>query len=49
MGLEEIKEKPGTYPLQPGTYPLLKNNFLYQKELQDKKKWVRVFGGMNGI
>ena len=48
MGVEKTKEKVGTYPLQQGTYPLLKNNLLYQKELDDKKKWVRVSGGMKG-
>ena len=49
MGLEEKKEKVGTYPLQPGTYPLLKNNLLCQKELYAEKKWVRISGGMNAI
>ena len=48
MGLKTTKEKVGTYPLRPGTYPLLKNNLLCQKELRDKKKWVRVSGGMKG-
>jgi hypothetical protein len=48
MGLGEKKEKVGTYPLRPGTYPLLENNFLYQKELRDEKKWVRDSGGMKG-
>jgi hypothetical protein len=48
MGLGEKKRKVGTYPVQVGTYPLLKNNFLYQKELQDQKKWVRIPAGMKG-
>lgn len=48
MGVRKIKEKVGTYPLRPGTYPLLKINLLYHKELQGKKKWVRVSGGMKG-
>jgi hypothetical protein len=49
MGLGKTNEKVGTYPLKPGTYPLLKNNLLYQKELDVEKKWVRVSGGMKGI
>jgi hypothetical protein len=48
MGLGK-KAKVGTYPLEPGIYPLLKNNFLFQKELQDRKKWVWVSAGMKGI
>ena len=48
MGIGVVKEKVGTYPLEPGTYPVLKNNLLCQKELQDRKKWVRVSGGMKG-
>lgn len=49
MGLEETKEKVGTYPLEPGTYPLLKNNLLCQKELNAAEKWVRISAGMNAI
>jgi hypothetical protein len=48
MGLGKTNKKVGTYPLKPGTYPLLKNNFLYQKELDALKKWVRISGGMKG-